>query len=717
MSERKYMAEEEVAIDLRGLMLAVWRAKIWIVPLTVLLCVGTIVMLSMMPPRYRAEAKILIEMRDTVFGSREVNGDAGRELLDQEGITSQVQLLKSRDLARRVVRKLKLSEIAEFNPAGKGKGGSLLGDLGIIFGLSKDPLQVSPEERVLEAYFMRLSVFPVEKSRVIAVGFWSRDRQLAAKVTNAIVAAYFELQSEVKQAKTKDEAQILAPEITRLQDEVKAAERAVEDYRAGAGLFVGTNNTTLVQQQLTELSTQVSTAKAQQAEAQAKAGLVRSLLKNGGSLDTSSDVLKSQLIQRLRERQVTLKAQLAELSTTLLANHPRIKALRSQMADLNAQIKIEAQKILRSLENDSRITAQRIDSLNARLAELKAESAGANEKSVRLRALQRDAEIKSKQLASLLERYRQAEAGSTARSLPVNARMISTAAVPAKPYFPKIAPTATVVTLAGFLLMVAFVLMREFLSGRALQVVTVGPPEPVEADDLPVSAGAVPADAHVRWEESSNLRRMMPLEEASEADRVRLNTAREIWRRIGGEGGKARVVVTSVTPGECARVAAFALARAGETEPGARSVLVDLVGPETDAAPLPGLSDLLAGTVSFAQVIFRDRQSRAHILPRGAKPVGDADISGERFATVLDALDYTYDHVLIDVGPLSFGRGVAELLLAADHVVLATPGSISDPQTTVAYEMLRRNGVREVSVVSTGASPEPGGADDDIAVA
>lgn len=712
MSERRYMANDEVAIDLKGLMLAIWRAKRWILPATVLLCLGTVVVLSSMAPRYRGEAKVLIETRETVFGARRENGEGDRALLDQEGITSQVQLLKSRDLARRVAKSLKLAELAEFNPAGKGNSGSLLGDLGILLGLKRDPLRVSPEERVLEAYFQRLTVFPVEKSRVIVVQFWSRDRELAAKVTNAVVAAYFELQSAVKKSKTEDEALLLEPEIAKLREDVRAAEQAVEEYRSGAGLFIGTNNTTLVQQQLAELSTQLSTAEAQKAETQAKAGLVRGLLRNGGSLDTASDVLNSQLIQRLRERQVTLKAQLAELSTSLLGNHPRIKALRSQMSDLNTQIRVEAGKILKSLENDVRVAATRVDSLNARLAELKAESAGASEKGVRLKALQRDAEVKSKQLAGLLERYRQAEAGRTARSLPVDARMISRASVPLKAYFPNVMSTTIVVTLAGFLIMIAFVLMREFLTGHALHQVAARP-----VDDAPETVGAVPREAQVRWDDTHNLRRMMPLEQAVEADRVRLNTAREIWRRIRAQEHSSRVVVTSAVPGECARSAAFALVRAAAADKAVRPVLIELAGPLSgeQTAPLPGLSDLLVDAASFSQVIFRDRQSRAHILPHGSGKVDDDQLAGERFRTILDALDYTYDHVVVDAGPLSFGRGAAELLLGADHVVLATPGSTSDAQTTLAFDMLQRNGVRAISVVSTGEGPEPTGADDDFA--
>ena len=108
--------------------------------------------------------------------------------VDPEAVTSQVQLALSRDLARQVIKQLKLGELPEFDSALRGV--SLMRySLGFL-GLAKDPLSMTPEERVLEAYYERLTVFPVDKSRVISVEFQSADPELAAKVANAIADTY-----------------------------------------------------------------------------------------------------------------------------------------------------------------------------------------------------------------------------------------------------------------------------------------------------------------------------------------------------------------------------------------------------------------------------------------------------------------------------------------------------------------------------------------------
>ena len=116
---------------------------------------------------------------------------------------------------------------------------------------------------------------------------------------------------------------------------MKEAEARVANFRSQSDLLIGQNNSVLATQQLSELSTELSRVRANRGAAEAKAESVRAVLQSGASLDALPEVLSSTLIQRLRERQVQLKADIADLSTTLLDNHPRIRALRSQLADLD----------------------------------------------------------------------------------------------------------------------------------------------------------------------------------------------------------------------------------------------------------------------------------------------------------------------------------------------------------------------------------------------
>jgi Chain length determinant protein len=166
--------------DLPALGAALWRNKWQIVRPTVLSALIAIAVVEMIVPKYLSEARVLIEGRDNVF----LRPNADKDIIDcgtvdQEAVTSQVQLILSRDLAREVIDKLKLGERPEFDPAIAGIS-PLKKVLGII-GVKKNPMRMTPEERVLDAYYDRLQVYPVEKSRVIASTFCRRTRNSPPK--------------------------------------------------------------------------------------------------------------------------------------------------------------------------------------------------------------------------------------------------------------------------------------------------------------------------------------------------------------------------------------------------------------------------------------------------------------------------------------------------------------------------------------------------------
>ncbi|TJU93201.1 MAG: chain-length determining protein, partial [Mesorhizobium sp.] len=140
------------------------------------------------------------------------------------------------------------------------------------------------------------------------------------------------------------------------------------------------------------------------------------------------------------------------LSTTLLDNHPRIRALKSQLADLNGQIRNEAQKILKGLATQAQTAKAREDQLVQEVNTLKAASARAGEQQVELDALQRDANAQRQQLESYMASYREAASRADRNYLPVDARLLSKAQVPTEPYFPKIGPITGAAAAASLLL-------------------------------------------------------------------------------------------------------------------------------------------------------------------------------------------------------------------------------------------------------------------------
>src|SRR5262249_43288523 len=216
------------------------------------------------------------------------------------------------------------------------------------------------------------------------------------------------------------------------------------------------------------------------------------MLKSGQPLE-SSDVLNSELIRRLSEQRVTLRAQLAEQSSSLLDNHPRIKELRAQIADLDHQIQAEAATMARSFENDAKIAGARVDSQIATLDQLKSQAAATNVDDVQLRELERDAKSQRDLLVSYLAKYREATARDTVNSMPADARIISRGAVSTIPAYPKKVPAVLIATLTTLIVGIGFVLTRELLAAPMAGVATAPRRRapPLVPEEAPAASEAV----------------------------------------------------------------------------------------------------------------------------------------------------------------------------------------------------------------------------------
>ena len=287
MSEGRVVMNEarDGELDLGSVGRVLARKKWWVLGPAIAVAALTFVGVNLITPKYKSEARILIEGRENAFFRPDADKSLDRDrTVDPEAVTSQVQLAMSRDLARQVIRELKLGERPEFDPTLQGI--SLIRySLGFL-GFARDPLSMTPEERVLEAYYDRLTVFPVAKSRVISIEFQSSDPELAARVANAIADNFLLVQQSARREQTRAAGKWLAGEIDVLRRKVAEAEAKVEEFRSKTNLFVGTNNTTLSNQTLGESNRDLAVARSQKAELEAKARFIREMLKQGAPLES-----------------------------------------------------------------------------------------------------------------------------------------------------------------------------------------------------------------------------------------------------------------------------------------------------------------------------------------------------------------------------------------------------------------------------------------------
>jgi uncharacterized protein involved in exopolysaccharide biosynthesis len=677
-------------IDLHALGEALSRQRRWIIVPTVAALLLSLIVVNLITSRYKSEARILIDGRENVFLRPTGERDEQRPALDPEAVTSQVQLVQSRELAREIIKKNKLAERPEFDPVLSGM--SPLKSLLALFGIGRDPFSMTPEERVLDAYYDRLTVYAVDKSRVIVVEFQSRDPDLAARVANSIADGYLVLQQNAHQEQARAASQWLSGEIDKLRTKVSDAEARVEDFRSRSNLFVGTNNTTLSNQQMGELNTQLNNARALKSDSEARARLIREMLQGGKPIE-ASDILNSELMRRLFEQRVTLRAQLAEQSSTLLDNHPRIKELKAQISDLDKQIRDEASKISRSLDNDARIAGGRVESLSAGLDQLKMQASATNGQDVQLRALEREAKAQRDLLETYLAKYREANARENIDAAPSDGRIISRAIVSNTPAYPKKLPIVLIATLATLLLSSGLIVTGELLRMTAPRGAAT-PVAPVAAVDTPKvepvgddgAAAAMPG----------------PTEMTARLDDI--ERLAETLRNAGEAGHKVAILGTAA--GESITLTVLTLARLLAHD--ARVVVVDLAASSPTFSAIsadpsaPGLAELMQGDASYSQIITKDRLSRVHLVNAGRPGFDRTQLQSPRMTLAIDALLRVYDHVLLDAGGAS--DLPVELLTANARAVVVPEASMPQDARNLMCEQLKSVGFFEVTMLDEPAT-------------
>ncbi|MEE7449107.1 lipopolysaccharide biosynthesis protein [Methylobacterium radiotolerans] len=680
----------------------------WIVGPTLVVALGASVFVNVVSPRYTGEAKVLLESRDPAFArTAQERGDALAPI-DEQAVASQVQVVMSRDLAREAIRRLKLVGNSEFDP-GAGSIGAVQRVL-MMLGIGANPLDRPAEDRVLDAYFDHLLVYPAGKSRILTIEFRAKDPKLAAEAANTIAKLYIGSLEADKVDTARYASTWLGGNIDGLRERVAEAESKVEAFRARNGLVgsTGVTGRPLNAQQLGELSSQLSAARSLKADLDGKVKAIKDLIKDGRAFEIP-DVANNEVIRRIVENRITVRAQLALESRTLLPAHPRIKELNAQLEDLDAQIKASAERVVRTMENDAKIAGARVESLQAAVDGQQDVVVRGNASEIKLRALEREAKAQREQLESYLGRYREAAARDGEAATPADARIVSRAVTPEVPSFPKKLPIVAFATLLTLMLSVGGIIASALLaeSGRAARDRDGEPTddrrrrEPVLDRPSFAFPEATPA---TRWSEPSDAAAALArapaapsaLRSADAFDLAPL-VARIAAAPRGPEaqpGRRVLVVETEDRRGVAAlpEVLTRALGREGSL------VAVDLNLPKDGVARL-GFSDLVAGEAAFLDVIQARRDSGQHRIEAGLQPGTVLFDEPEALALTFEAMAEAYDWVLCRLHAAPGAVDLLELVAGfMDSVVIASNADAEDPALADLYALAEEAGAGQILV-------------------
>ncbi|WEK06430.1 MAG: GumC family protein [Candidatus Devosia phytovorans] len=479
-------AVRDARIDVGAVIGAVVKRLPRIILLTGLLLAATFVLLMFMPRLYESSASILVEPRSNVYARP--FGEQAPTLSGGEAgvVSSQIELIKSRDTLLTVIDKLDLRSVPEFNGAGGG-GFSPMGLISRLMGRSASA-PVSVDETVLNTLYERLTVIQERDSAIISVLVRSTDPQLAADIANAVAAAHVQRRAQLSISDTAEASSWMAEEIAKLRVTVTAAETAVADFKVDNGIFVGANNTSLADQQVQTVAGQITSAQERKNTALSRAALIRRMIEQGQPIDGVPDVRNSAVIQQLGQEKGRLQGELAQRSATLLPNHPTIQALRAQIAELNNQITLEGRRVADALEAEAQIEADLETSLQADLTRAQSSSGTVTRDSVTLDSLEREAAAQRNLLEGYLQRYTEAVSRVDSNSALPDVRVVTVAAPAVSPASPKSQLILLAVALVSLAVQVGLIVFGELISGRAIVPAAVPVRPQDELDEMPFVA-------------------------------------------------------------------------------------------------------------------------------------------------------------------------------------------------------------------------------------
>jgi exopolysaccharide transport family protein len=619
---------------------------------TLLTAVGSLLLTT----RYTAIAEVLVA--DHPATGLDLAAAAQGMPTDMAHMSSQVQVIASRNLASAVIDKLNLELDPEFNADLKPKSiiRSFLDKLPIEqvkrqLGLTPPVLNETAAKQlqrdsVVDAFLEDVSAEIVETSRVIQIQFTSEDPAKAALIANSLADAYINQQLRTQYETIRRTMSWLNDRVDALRKEVKTADQAVEKFRSQSGLLQGARGERLSDQQISELSSQLMLARSRRADSEARLSQLRNLARSD-AMASLAEVVNSPLISTLITQETEVKRRMAQLSQEYGSRHPVLINAKAELQDLRAKIDLEVKRIVQSLQNEIAVATASEQSLQRSLEQFGARMSKTNSDEVTLRALERDADAARSTLEAFLQQAHQLNAQDTLRAQQPDVTLISYAPIPSQPSFPKrMLLVALAVVVSGLIAVVLVLILEQidvgFRSSEQLE----------QAFGIPV-LGSIPDLEHRRRNDKKRVARYVleqPTSSFAEA-------IRRAHTKLLHEPTIRTVQVTSAEPGEGKTTLALNLAQT-DARLGRRVLLVDADFRRSQVADVlelqksPGLIDVLTERARFEHAVQTDKSGADVLVAGGFERSASEMLVLRNIAPLLSSLREQYDLIIFDTPPV-----------------------------------------------------------------
>ncbi len=415
------MTLEQFLLALRG------RFGAFALALLVTVLVATLASL-LLPKSYKATVALLVDAKDEQSLSNVLRPLA----LPQERLSymqTQVDILTSRKVARKVVEDLKLGQSPSMQPAFEtdAEGGG------------------AAEDRLVESLLRKLKV-ETSQSNVMQASFSSPDARSSARVANAFAKAYVDTMLELRVEPTREAATWFDERLKGLRANLEDAQAKLTDYHKQRGIVSADERSDVEITRLGALSDEVTKAQEQTFQWNSREQQARRFLEQGGPRDRLPEVL------------------LQELATQYGSNHPQYQRQLSGVQSLREKLDAEMKKVVAGVEGSARQSRQREAELMKAMAEQRARVLGLKENRNELTLLRRNVESAERAYDTAMQRSVVSQVESRANQ--TNVTVLNPAVVPSEPSSPKIGLNVVLSVIVGTMLGIGTVVLMEMSDRR-----------------------------------------------------------------------------------------------------------------------------------------------------------------------------------------------------------------------------------------------------------
>ncbi|MHA0337025.1 GumC family protein [Sphingomonas aquatilis] len=633
--------------------LSIANRRKWLILGTVVafLIAGLLVTL-LMTPLYKTSAILEIQRENRNFV--EVKGlEQAQASADNEFYQTQYGLLKSRVLAERIVRSLRLGDDPAFFEKFGVKSSEDMFENG-------RPIQTAAARaaRIKAAgnlILARMDVEPERMSRLVEISFTSPDPELSKRVVDAWSTNFIQSTLERRYSATSYARNFLEERLKQLRIRIDESERALVNYASQQNIVnipgstdangQTTGERSLVVDDLANLNRELAQATAERVAAESR-------LNSGGA---SKEQLDNTANSTLRTRRAELAADYARMLQQFDAGYPPAKALQAQIRSIDAALKGEGTRVDAVLRQTYQASLSREQQLTAQVNKLTGRVLDFRRRSIQYNILQREVDTNRQLYDALLQRYK--EIGVAGGVGVNNIAVVDDAELPAAPSRPRPLFNMALALLAGLIVGAGLALVFEQIDE--------GLTDPIEVEEtlgLPL-IGVTP-----------KLPNEEPVVALDDPKSILTEAYASIAANLGfatSHGIPRTLAITSARAAEGKSSTSYAIARSiARTSKSVLLIDADMRSPSIHMLlqqPLgEGLSNFLAGADDVDRLIRPTEITGMSVITAGPQPPSTPELlSGDRLRTLLDRMGERFDHIVLDLPPV---MGLADAPLIASQV-------------------------------------------------